>query len=269
MTKKLAVFLCVGLAILLLDILLDSKNQDKTIVLYDDEINALIETWKAQVGRPPNDQDLQGIINQLIEEEILYREALKLNLDKDDIIIKRRLAQKIGFLKQEEKSNPPTEMELREYFDSRESEYFMEARYTFTHLYFSKDKEGSNRAQAAIDILANKNEAPDSDPFLIGKNFINKTAKEVDRDFGLGFSQNLITAEINIWLGPFKSIYGSHLVKVSRVTQAQSPNYEEVKREVLMDYLLDQKQEGMKSFINELKKNYEVQINPEFNYQTR
>ena len=265
MTKKLAVFLCVGLAILLLDILLDSKNQDKTIVLYDDEINALIETWKAQVGRPPNDQDLQGIINQLIEEEILYREALKLNLDKDDIIIKRRLAQKIGFLKQEEKSNPPTEIELREYFDSRESEYFMEARYTFTHLYFSKDKEGSNRAQAAIDILANKNEAPDSDPFLIGKNFINKTAK----DFGLGFSQNLITAEINIWLGPFKSIYGSHLVKVSRVTQAQSPNYEEVKREVLMDYLLDQKQEGMKSFINELKKNYEVQINPEFNYQTR
>ena len=101
MTKKLAAFFCVGLAILLLDILLDSKNQDKTIVLYDDEINALIETWKAQVGRPPNDQDLQGIINQLIEEEILYREALNLNLDKDDIIIKRRLAQKIGFLKQE------------------------------------------------------------------------------------------------------------------------------------------------------------------------
>jgi len=269
MTKKLVTFFCVGLAILLLDILLDSKNQDKTIVIYDDEINALIETWKAQVGRPPNDQDLQGIINQLIEEEILYREALKLNLDKDDIIIKRRLAQKIGFLKQEEQINPPTEIELREYFDSRESEYFMKERYTFTHLYFSKDKEGANRAQAAIDILADQKEVPDSDPFLIGKNFINKTAKEVDRDFGLGFSDNLIKAEINIWLGPFKSVYGSHLIKVSRVTQAQSPNYEEVKREVLMDYLFDQKQESIKSFIDELKKNYEVRINPEFNYQTR
>ena len=113
MTKKLISFLCIGLVILLLDIWLDTSNQDKTIVLYDDEINALIETWTAQVGRPPNDQDLQGIINQLVEEEILYREALKLELDKDDIIIKRRLAQKIGFLKQEEQSQLPTETELK------------------------------------------------------------------------------------------------------------------------------------------------------------
>ena len=100
MTKKLLSFLCIGLAILLLDFWFDSSNQDKTIILYDDEVNSLIETWTAQVGRPPNNQDFQGIINQLVEEEILYREALKLNLDKDDIIIKRRLAQKIGFLKE-------------------------------------------------------------------------------------------------------------------------------------------------------------------------
>ena len=269
MTKKLLTFLCIGLAILLLDIFLVSKTQDKTIVLYDDEINALIETWKAQVGRPPNNQDLQGIINQLVEEEILYREALKLSLDKGDIIIKRRLAQKIGFLKQEEQNKPPTETELREYFDSKESDYFIEERYTFTHLYFSKDKGGDNRAIKALDTVVNQKEVPDSDPFLIGKNFINKTTKEIDRDFGLGFSDYLIKAKTNTWLGPFKSVYGSHLVKVSRIIQAQSPNYEEVKREVLMDYLLDQKQESMKTFIDELKKDYEVQINPKFNYQGR
>ena len=86
MSKKLLSFLCIGLVILLLDAWFDSNNQGKTVILYDDEINGLIETWTAQVGRPPNDKDLQGIINQLIEEEILYREALKLNLDKDDII---------------------------------------------------------------------------------------------------------------------------------------------------------------------------------------
>ena len=98
MSKKLLSFLCIGLVILLLDSWLDSSNRDKTIILYDDEINSLIDTWTAQVGRPPNEEDLKGIINQLVEEEILYREALKLGLDKDDIIIKRRLAQKIGFL---------------------------------------------------------------------------------------------------------------------------------------------------------------------------
>ena len=123
-----------------MDIWLDTSNQDKTIVLYDDEINALIETWTAQVGRPPNDQDLQGIINQLVEEEILYREALKLELDKDDIIIKRRLAQKIGFLKQEEQSQLPTETELKEYFKSKEAKYYIDKRLSFSHLYFSKEK---------------------------------------------------------------------------------------------------------------------------------
>ena len=101
MTKRLLSFLCIGLVILLLDSWLETSTRDKTITLYDDEIDSLIETWTAQVGRPPNDQDIKGIINQLVEEEILYREALKLGLDKDDIIIKRRLAQKIGFLKQE------------------------------------------------------------------------------------------------------------------------------------------------------------------------
>ena len=68
MTKKLLSFLSIGLVILLVDIWFYSGNQDKTIVLYDDEINSLIETWTVQVGRPPNDLDLQGIINQLVEE---------------------------------------------------------------------------------------------------------------------------------------------------------------------------------------------------------
>ena len=140
MTKKLLSFLSIGLVILLVDVWFYSGNQDKTIVLYDDEINSLIETWTVQVGRPPNDQDLQGIINQLVEEEILYREALSLGLDKDDIIIKRRLAQKIGFLKQEEQSNFPTESELKEYFESKEADYYMDRRLSFIHLYFYKEK---------------------------------------------------------------------------------------------------------------------------------
>ena len=267
MTKKLLSFLCIGLVILLLDIWFDTSNQDKTIVLYDDEVNALIETWTAQVGRPPNDQDLQGIINQLVEEEILYREALKLELDKDDIIIKRRLAQKIGFLKQEEQSQLPTETELKEYFKSKEAKYYIDKRLSFSHLYFSKEKNGAERALQALKVIQNEKSIPDSDPFLVGKNFINKTSKEIDRDFGVGFSDHFINEVSGSWLGPFESIYGAHLVKISQITQSKSPSLEEVKRAVLVDYQLDKKQEGMKGYIEDLKKDYVVQINPKFNYQ--
>ena len=267
MTKKLLSFLCIGLIILIVDIWFYSSNQDKTIVLYDDEINSLIETWTVQVGRPPNDQDLQGIINQLVEEEILYREALNLGLDKDDIIIKRRLAQKIGFLKQEEQSDLPSESELKAYFKSRETNYYMDRRLSFSHLYFSKEKNGPERALSALKVIQEQNNLPDSDPFLVGKNFINKTSKEIDRDFGVGFSENFITKELGTWLGPFNSIYGTHLVKISQITEAKSPDLEEVKKAVLTDYLLDQKQDSTKNYIKALKKDYEVQINPKFNYK--
>ena len=267
MTKKLLSFLCIGLVILLLDIWFDTSNQDKTIILYDDEINALIETWTAQVGRPPNDRDLQGIINQLVEEEILYREALKLELDKDDIIIKRRLAQKIGFLKQEEQSQLPTETELKEYFKSKEAKYYLDKRLSFSHLYFSKEKNGAERAFQALKVIQNQKSIPDSDPFLVGKNFINKTSKEIERDFGVGFSDHFINEQVGPWLGPFNSIYGTHLVKISQITQPKSPTLEEVKRAVLVDYQLDKKQEDMKGYIENLKRDYEVQINPKFNYQ--
>ena len=266
MTKKLLSFLCIGLVILLIDSWLDSNNNYNTIVLHDDEIDGLIKTWTAQVGRPPTDHDLKGIINQLVEEEILYREALKLNLDKDDIIIKRRLAQKIGFLKQEEQNQPPTESELKIYFESKESNYYMEKRFSFTHLYYSKDKNGSERAAQALEVINQQTEIPDSDPFLVGKNFINKTLKEIDRDFGKGFSNNFSQGVKGSWLGPFNSIYGTHLIKISTIVEAKKPNYEEVKKVVLMDYFLDMKQQEMKNYIESLKEEYQVQINPKFKY---
>jgi len=251
----------------LVDLFLNPPNEDKTIYISNEEVIALINTWNLQVGREPNNDEIRSIIDSLIEEEILYREALKLELDKDDIIIKRRLAQKIGFLKQEEQSQLPTETELKEYFKSKEAKYYIDKRLSFSHLYFSKEKNGAERALQALKVIQNEKSIPDSDPFLVGKNFINKTSKEIERDFGVGFSDHFINEEAGSWLGPFNSIYGTHLVKISQITQPKSPTLEEVKRAVLVDYQLDKKQEDMKGYIENLKRDYEVQINPKFNYQ--
>ncbi len=86
-------------------------------------------------------------------------------------------------------------------------------------------------------------------------------------DFGVGFSENFISKQPGIWLGPFNSIYGTHLVKISQIIEAKSPDLKEVKKAVLTDYLLEQKQDSTKNYIEALKKDYEVQINPKFNYQ--
>ncbi len=88
MSKKIFIFLIIGFLIYLLDIALNLSKAEKDIYIADDEIKSLIAVWKDQVGRNPNDDELVRIINNLIEEEILYREALKLGLDIDDKIIK-------------------------------------------------------------------------------------------------------------------------------------------------------------------------------------
>ena len=69
-----------------------------------------------------------------------------------------------------------------------------------------------------------------------------------------------------IFIIPFTSIYGTHLIKISNIVQAKKPSYEEVKKVVLMDYFLDMKQQEMKNYIESLKEEYQVQINPKFNY---
>ena len=107
MKQRLFIFLLLGIFILTTDLIFNDENENK-ITIFESEINSLIGTWVNQVGREPTVQEVDGIIKQLLDEEILYREAIKLGLDKNDIIIKRRLAQKIGFLRQEADSALPS-----------------------------------------------------------------------------------------------------------------------------------------------------------------
>ena len=146
MNYKITIFFFIGLLIYLIDIGLNSYDE-KEIYISDEEIISLVSAWKSQVGRNPNDDEIARIINNLVEEEILYREAIILGLDKEDRIIKRRLAQKISFLKQESIPNKPTNDELMNYFKANKEQYFIESTYTFTHYFFSMDNNSDERSK--------------------------------------------------------------------------------------------------------------------------
>ena len=116
MKQRLFIFFILGVLILIADISINNESDEK-ITIFESEINSLIDTWVNQVGRDPTLQEVDGIIKQLLDEEILYREAIKLGLDKNDIIIKRRLAQKIGFLRQESDSSLPSNQQVRDFYN--------------------------------------------------------------------------------------------------------------------------------------------------------
>ena len=127
MKQRLIIFVILGVLILAVDTIFNNESENR-ITIFESEINSLISTWVEQVGREPTINEVEGIIKQLIDEEILYREAVRLGLDKNDIIIKRRLAQKIGFLRQEAETVLPTQDEVKEFYLKNIKRYLLTER---------------------------------------------------------------------------------------------------------------------------------------------
>ena len=261
MNYKITIFFFIGLLIYLIDIGLNSYDE-KEIYISDEEIISLVSAWKSQVGRNPNDDEIARIINNLVEEEILYREAIILGLDKEDRIIKRRLAQKISFLKQESIPNKPTNDELMNYFKANKEQYFIESTYTFTHYFFSADNNSDERSKISYKDLLNDREIS-SDPFFLGKNFVNVTLKNIESNFGKKFSLSFSNITLNEWIGPIESSFGHHIIFVSNQDIGYYPDIRVVLKQVEIDLLQDKRDQAVKEYIDEIKTEFiKLPFNP-------
>ena len=150
LNKRILLFLLVGVTIYLAESVFNADHSDNDIYISDRQINNLINSWNAQVGRNPNADELINLINNLIEEEILYREALKLGLEQDDEIIRRRLAQKIIFLKRDAETFTPSDEDLKNFFVQNQSNYVSEDVYTFEHYFFGNDSGAREEAEKLL-----------------------------------------------------------------------------------------------------------------------
>tara|TARA_B110000014_G_scaffold256578_1_gene239867 strand:+ start:11711 stop:12502 length:792 start_codon:yes stop_codon:yes gene_type:complete len=260
MTKKLSIFISLGVLIYLLNSIYGPSIVNNLILVQEEELRSLKESWASQVGRPPNEEEVEGIIKQLVDEEILYREAMKLGLDKGDIIIKRRLAQKISFLQQEFQVREPSKEELEKFFIQNRDKYLIPRKFSFTHIYFNQDKDGLKRAEKALMNLSKNLKNINGDPFLLGKNFVMKTPIEIERSFGQAFLNSLKKLETNLWVGPISSIYGSHIVNVRDSVPAKFPNLDEVEARVREDLQFKLKSIEREDFLKGLRKEYSVEI---------
>ena len=265
MKQRLIIFFILGIIILIVDLLFNEESDSK-ITIFESEINSLIATWVSQVGREPTLQEVDGIIKQLLDEEILYREAIKLGLDKNDIIIKRRLAQKIGFLRQEQETSRPTEKEVGSFYVENRNKYYVEKRITFSHIYFSAAFDDEIRANEALDsIISGIPESNFGEPFLLGKNFSSKTISEIERSFGKNFSENIQNLNIKEWSGPLRSEYGSHLIFINTISDPFTPPLKDIKDIVVNDLIIESQNNSVKEYLKELRTKYQIEILADLN----
>jgi peptidyl-prolyl cis-trans isomerase C len=245
-----------------------SLNQ---IVLTESDLQQLQIAFTAQWQRPPTPEELAGLINSRVREEILYREALALGLDKEDTIVKRRMAQKMEFLAEDLSDlREPTTEELRAWFEENSRQFTLPARVTFSHLYFSPDSRGQRAHDDAVTALAKIAGQPDdsklaaslADQFMFQDYYGDRTQEQLLKEFGPNFAQSLFQFNPGSWQGPIDSGYGWHLVWIDSITPSRVPQFEEVAQDVRSAWIEEQRAETKRNMFEAMKMRYEVELPP-------
>ena len=234
------------------------------IIVTNAEIERLSGNWSKRWNRPPTETELKGLVDSYIKEEVYYREALALGLDKNDTILRRRLMQKMEFLTNDlAELSTPDKSELKKYLLDNKEKYQLPARVSFSHIYFSLDKRGAKAFEDAKNAMPQLNDlsTPEKgDSFMLPYNFVQKTPFEVERLFGAGFAEQLFTLNTNAWQGPIASGYGFHLVRISEKTDPRMPELFSVIDKVRTDLMFELRQKMNKKIYEKFKERYEIVI---------
>lgn len=258
----LLAFLVAGAAIFALDAW-RSDGGDNVIRVGTLDVARLTDQWQAQMGRAPEPQELDGLINAHVREEMLVREALKMGLNNGDVIIRRRLAQKLTFLTEDlALLEPAAPEQLAAFFEANKERYRVPARFTFSHIYFSPDRRDAPQddAQAAKGNVAEDNWRALGDPFMLRRTYAHASHADVRRDFGGAFAAALDNLEGQGWEGPVKSGYGFHLVRLERRSASRLPAFAEVERRVAVDFDAERRAEANERYHEALSRRYVVAI---------
>jgi hypothetical protein len=224
--------------------------QSGRILITPGQVQRLAQAWTRTHLRPPTAEELAGLVEQEIDEEILYREAVALGLDRDDLVIRRRLAVKMEFLTDDlaEVANPSDE-QLQIFLRQHPDKFNVESRTSFAHVYLNRSQRRDGATAEARRLLALLNDKASSDWQTLGDSlpvpteFEAAPAAEVVRFFGREFPQKLAALPVGRWSGPVESGYGLHLVLVRERTAGQAPPLEAVRDAVVSEWRAAQRQE--------------------------
>ena len=241
------------------------------IEITANDIRQIVVAWTAQGRTPLTREQLQSLIDQKISEEVLFREGLALGLDRNDEIIKRRVAQKMDFLAADVAAlQEPDKAELQQWFSQHTDRFALPPRMSFRQLYFSPELRGKNArgdAEAALKAIADKAEdsaevAVVADPITLRDYYSNATPEQVLKEFGPVFASGLFKLKSGVWGGPIQSGYGWHLVWVDSVVPSRVPRFDEVEADVKTAWRDQQFLEIKQAAFKEMRANYTVTVPP-------
>lgn len=230
---------------------------ERSIALDEKQVSGLADQWQQQWRRPPSPAELDGLIREFIKEEIYFREAIRLGLDTDDPVIRRRLRSKMEFLATAEVENAaPSDAELTRYYIANKEHYTADPAFSFDQRYYGEDKSGARAAVGALN-------AGKSSPVLLiplPAAMENAPASDVARQFGDDFVAALRKLPTSKWSGPVQSGYGWHAVRVRSVVAADFAPLAEISQQVTNDWRAETKAKREAAAYQTLLDGYDIRI---------
>lgn len=262
-------FLLIGAVLFgLFRLLDDGAPSPDEIVVSQGRIEQLATSFKLVWQRDPTPEELQGLIADHVREEILYREAVAMGLDRDDTIIRRRMRQKLEFLTEDLSALlEPTDEDLQAWFDAHSEAYRIDDRFTFTQVYLSPQRRGDDLQAEAERLLRELSIADGAvdpgtlgDPILLPGSFEAMPRDRVELTFGTTFAKSLETALTGSWAGPLESGYGLHLVLVTERLPGGVPELAAVRDAVHRDWSADRRARTLDQYYESLRQRYTIRI---------
>jgi hypothetical protein len=247
---------------------LGGTDTGSTVVdLGEADVAALQAGWAQQWGRPPSDEELAGLIEDHVRQEILYREALALGLDRGDTIVRRRMAQKMEFLATDSALVPtPSDENLAAFLAEHRERFEIPGSVSFQQIYFGRDRHGDAVETAATAALVELRGDPSADAVALGDRFLlpmdqrGLSDDRVGQVFGDDFARAVLALPVGGWQGPVPSGYGLHLVKLEVLEPRRDARLAEVRDVVAREWEAAQREEANRAFYRELRARYEVRV---------
>ena len=240
-------------------------ERDTQIVVTDADVSWLAQVFRKTWNRPPTREELRRLVDRRVRDEMLYREAVALDLDQGDEALRRRVAMKLEFLaKDAGAAIEPTEAQLQAHLDANAEKYAVLPMRRFLQVYVSTDRRG-DRAEADAEALLDRlRENPGldldtvGDPMLLEREQPLAPPSFVERSFGKAFADAVFALEGDGWHGPVRSGYGLHLVRVDERTDGGAAPLELVRDRVRNDLVDVRRESAVKAYVEALREKYEV-----------
>lgn len=260
-------FLVLGAALFGLFSIVDKNSTEAPtkIVVSAARVSALVERFARTWRRAPTEQELQGLVEDYIRDEVFYREGRAAGLDRDDFVIHRRVRQKMELLAEDMTTAEPSDEQLAAYLAANPKQFWTEDHVTFHHVFLSATRRGSaleDDAKQLAEALDRTSAAVDTpgigDPFLLGEEFREMSQSDVSHTFGEAFAKQLSAVEPGHWQGPIPSSFGAHFVFVDERTKGRLPPLNTIREAVQRGWLNAHRIEAEQKLYRALLERYQI-----------